>query len=138
LSELADYRKVHGHCNVPQKYSQNAKLGMWVKNQRSRYSLHLKGETSQITLPRIQALERLGFEWSSRGTDHTAWEVRLSELTDYRKVHGHCNVPNNYSENVKLGTWVANQRGQYKLHRKGETSLITLPRIEALERLGFE
>jgi hypothetical protein len=30
LSELADYRKIHGHCNVPAKYSENTKLGNWV------------------------------------------------------------------------------------------------------------
>jgi hypothetical protein len=137
LSELADYRKVHGHCDVPQKYSENAKLGSWVDKQRQQYSLHLKGKTSQITLPRIEALERLGFDWVSRGANCT-WEVRLNELADYRKVHGHCNVPRKYSENTMLGRWVAHQRHQYSLHLKGETSLITLPRIQALERLGFE
>jgi hypothetical protein len=50
-----------------------------------------------MTLSRIQKLESLGFEWEwdSRGT---AWEDRLSELADYRKMHGHCNVPRIYSE----------------------------------------
>jgi hypothetical protein len=134
LRELADFRKIHGHCNVPRKYSENAKLGTWVTRQRSQYSLHLKGQTSHITLPRIQALESLCFEWSSR----TDWEDRLSELADYRKVHGHCNVPQKYSENTKLGTWVTTQRQQYSLHLKGKISSMTLPRIEALEGLGFE
>jgi hypothetical protein len=92
LTELTDYSKIHGHCNVPRKYSQNAKLATWVKRQRNQYSLHLKGKTSQITLPRIQALERLGFEWCIRGAA-CPWEDRLSELADYCKVHGHCNVP---------------------------------------------
>jgi hypothetical protein len=87
-----------------------------------------------MTLPRIEALERLGFEWGS----HCNWEDSLSELADYRKVHGHCNVPFRYSENGKLGRWVRTQRHQYGLHLKGKTSQITLPRIEALERLGFE
>jgi hypothetical protein len=32
------------------------------------------------------------------------WEERLSELADYRKIHGHCNVPRKYSQNAKLGT----------------------------------
>jgi hypothetical protein len=135
LSELAEYRKVHGHCNVPRKYSENSKLGMWVTNQRSQYSLHLKGNTSQITLPRIQALESLGFVWNPLSGP---WEDRLSELADYRKVHGHCNVPRKYRENAKLGAWVATQRYQYSLHLKGKTSAINLPRIQALERLGFE
>jgi Holliday junction resolvasome RuvABC DNA-binding subunit len=137
LSELADYRKVYGHCNVPQKYSENAKLGMWVATQRKQYSLHLKGETSQMTLPRIEALERLGFKWGVRGAACT-WEDCLSELADYRKIHGHCNVPCRYSGNAKLGTWVGTQRTQYRLHQEGKTSSITLPRIQALESLGFE
>jgi hypothetical protein len=135
LSELADYRKLHGHCNVPQKHSEKAKLGTWVTNQRTQYSLHLKRETSSITIPRIQALESLSFEWSSHGA---TWEVRLSELANYRKVHGHCNVPKKYNNNTKLGAWVANQRHQYSLHLRGETPAITLPKIEALESLGFE
>jgi hypothetical protein len=67
LSELADFREVDGHCNIPKSYTENAKLATWVTHQRSQYSLHLKGETSLITPPRIQALERLGFEWGSRG-----------------------------------------------------------------------
>jgi hypothetical protein len=135
LSELADYRKVHGHCNVPQKYGENAKLARWVTHQRSQYSLHQEGETSQITLPRIQALESLGFGWRNRDT---AWEDRLSELADYRKVHGNCNVPKNYGENAKLGRWVAKQRRAYSLYLRGDTSPITLPRIQALASLGFE
>jgi hypothetical protein len=134
LSELANYHKMHGHCHVPQKHSENAKLATWVAHQRYQYRLHQEGKTSPITLPRIQALERLGFEWKV----FVGWEVRLSELDDYRKVHGHCNVPDRYSENTKLGTWVATQRYQYSLHLEGKTSSMTLPRIEALERLGFE
>jgi hypothetical protein len=137
LSELGDYRKIHGHCNVPYKYSENAKLGRWVTNQRHQYSLHLKGKTSSMTLPRIQALERLGFEWGSHGATCT-WKDRLRELGDYRKIHGHCNVPCRYSENAKLGTWVAKQRHQYSLHLEGKASSMTLSRIQALERLSFE
>jgi hypothetical protein len=135
LSELADYRKIHGHCNIPASYSENAKLGKWVTNQRSQYKLHLQGERSYMTLLRIQALESLGFEWDSHSV---AWVDRLNELADYRKSHGHCNVPRNYSENSKLGQWVTNQRSQYKSHQEGKASSMTTFRIQALESLGFE
>jgi hypothetical protein len=111
---------------------------MWVANQRRTYSLHLKGKTSPMTLPRIQALESLGFEWGSSRGATCPWEDRLSELANYRKVHGHCNVPRKYNKNAKLGRWVTTQRHTYSLHLKGETSGMTLPRIQALERLGFE
>jgi hypothetical protein len=39
-----------------------------------------------MTPPHIQALESLGFEWDCLGA---AWGDRLSELVDYRKIHGH-------------------------------------------------
>jgi hypothetical protein len=63
LSELADYREIHGHCNVPHNYSENTQLATWVKKQRYVYGLYLEGKISPITLPRINALESLGFEW---------------------------------------------------------------------------
>jgi hypothetical protein len=135
LSELAEYRKIHGHCNVPISYKENAKLANWVANQRSNYRLHQKGKTSPMTNFRIQELESLGFKWDSRGA---AWEDRLSELADYCKIKGHCNVPKIYSENPKLGQWAGTQRKQYKLHLEGNKSFITLPRIQALESLDFE
>jgi hypothetical protein len=136
LTELADYRKIHGHCNVPQKYSENTKLAQWVATQRKQYRLHEEGKTLRMTTFRIKELEILGFEW---GFYHgAAWEDRLSELADYRKIHGHCNVPQNNSENTKLGEWVKNQRKQYRLHQKGETSSMTAFRIKELESLSFE
>jgi hypothetical protein len=46
---------------------------------------------------RIQILERLGFEWVCVSV---AWEDRLSELADFRKIHGHCNIKNH-----QLGKW---------------------------------
>jgi hypothetical protein len=89
-----------------------------------------------MTTLRIQELESLGFEWGV--VYGAAWEDRLSELADYRKIHGNCNVPRNYSENIKLGHWVAYQRYQYKLHLEGKRLCMQLSRIQALESLGFE
>jgi hypothetical protein len=135
LSELADYRKSHGNCNVPQNYSENSRLADWVKNQRSAYKLNREGKTSSMTLYRIQELESLGFQWDRYGA---AWNARLSELADYRKIHGHCNVPKRFSENTQLGRWVLSQRSNYKFYQEGKTSWITLSRIQILESLGFE
>jgi hypothetical protein len=135
LSELADFRKIHGHCNAPQKYSENTKLGKWVGTRRDDYRLHVKGKTSPLSIFRINGLDGLGFNWDYPGA---TWEDRLSELVDYRKIHGHCNVPQRYSENYKLGHWVGTQRKQYKLHLEEKTSQISLTRIQALESLGFE
>jgi hypothetical protein len=136
LSELAEYRKIHGHCNVPRNYSENSKLGKWVGTQRMNYRLHLEGKTSSITFSRIQELECLGFEWNSHGA--TSWGDRFSELAEYQSIRGHCNVPKGYSENAKLANWVRAQRDQCKLHLEGKPSQMTLSRIQALESLSFE
>ncbi len=91
-----------------------------------------------MTLSRIQALESLGFEWKPSRVCVTAWEDRLSELADYRKIHGHCNVPQRNSEYTKLANWVTYQRRQYKVHLEGKKSQMTTFRIRELENLGFE
>jgi hypothetical protein len=134
LNDLADYRIIQGHCNVPQHGSDNLKLAAWVGEQRCQYRLHLKGKSSPMTTFRIQELETLGFEWDNQ---YAIWEVRLSELADYRNIQGHCNVPAGYSKNTKLANWVAYQRRQYKLHLEGKRSSLTLSRIQVLENIGM-
>jgi hypothetical protein len=113
LSDLVDYRKIHGHCNVSQRCSERTKLATWVATQRTQYKLHLDGKPSFLTLPRIQELESLAFEWNC---NRAAWENRLSELADYRKINGHCNVTQHYIENTQLAYWVTTQRRDHTLH----------------------
>jgi hypothetical protein len=135
LSELAEYCKIHGHCNVPHGYSENTKLASWVRTQKRQYKLHLDGKASFMTLSRIQVLKSFGFEWNCYDV---AREHRLSELADYRKIHGHCYVPKRYSENRMLGEWVSKQRKNYNLHRQGKPSPLSAFRIHALESLSFK
>jgi hypothetical protein len=35
-----------------------------------------------------------------------SWERRFIELIEFKRSHGHCEVPQNYSSNPSLGTWV--------------------------------
>jgi hypothetical protein len=116
---------------------ENTKLSLWVKVQRSNNRLHLQAKPSpSMTTFRIQAFGKLTFRMGlPRGP---AWEDRLSEFADFRRIHGHCNVPYNYSKNTKLTRWVITQMTNYNKHRQGKTSSMTTYRIQALERLGFE
>jgi hypothetical protein len=94
LSELADYRKIQGHCNVPRNNKENAS---WLIGSQPKGALQVARRKEIVyDFPRIQELESLGFEWNGR----RRLEDRLSELADYRKIHGHCNVPRNNSENA--------------------------------------
>jgi hypothetical protein len=65
LSELADYSKIHAHCNVSR--NENPMLNKWAGRQRNQYKLYREGKISSITPLRIQTLEILDFEWDCSG-----------------------------------------------------------------------
>jgi hypothetical protein len=90
---------------------------------------------SALTLERVRALEGIGFV---RNQASPSWEDRLSELADYRKIHGDCIVPRSYNRNTQLASWVEYQRQEYRLYLEGKISHMTDSRIQALESLGFE
>ena len=51
-------------------------------------------------------------------------------------MHG-LQVPQHYKDNKALGKWVAKQREQHKLLKKGVHSFLTPYRLEKLNNLGF-
>ena len=97
-------------------------LGNWVHTQRT---LHKQGRLDQ---ERIDRLDSLGFTWDLR---RERWDEMFAVLKDYRRAIGHCDVPQSWSENRKLGNWVMMQRTAYKAGRlDGE-------QIERLQAIGF-
>ena len=66
LKELKAYKKKYGDCLVPKTYEQNAKLGIWVSNQRAEYKKWLNGVYSKITQERIDQLNEIDFVWDAR------------------------------------------------------------------------
>jgi hypothetical protein len=135
FTELCDFRKEKGHCQVPHCYPKNPSLARWVKRQRYQHKLKTEGKPSTMTDERIGQLEKIGFIWDSHSS---AWEERFNELRVFRERAGHCNVPSNFPDNPPLATWVKCQRRQYKLFWQGKTSNINLHRIEQLHEVGFE
>jgi hypothetical protein len=65
-SELRAFHQVHGHANVPSKYTEHPHLAVWVKGQRRHYSLYQSGKRSCISKERATKLNRLGFTWNVR------------------------------------------------------------------------
>ena len=53
------------------------------------------------------------------------------ELLDYFKVHGHCNVPNDWTAQSELARWVAKQR------RAKKQNQLTAEQVSRLEEIGF-
>jgi hypothetical protein len=65
------------------------------------------------------------------------WSLRYCELMEYKQKHGNCLVSTHDEANKQLGSWVRNQRTQYRLLQQGMKSLMTTERIDKLEKIGF-
>lgn len=117
---LATYAKAHGHCNVRRGWTENPALATWAQTQRSN--------RATLSPERVARLEALSFQWEPIAA---AWEEMFASLEGYKETFGDCNVPNQWTENQKLGSWVNTQR---LFHRQGKLSS---ERKSRLEGLGF-
>eukprot|EP00980_Cylindrotheca_fusiformis_P008259 scaffold1736_cov127-Cylindrotheca_fusiformis.AAC.73 len=135
FEELIEFRNKYGHCLVPNSFKENPTLAQWVKRQRYQYKLKQEGKRSTVSDERVEALEEIGFVWDSH---KVVWEERLTELIDYKRQTGNCNVPSRYAENRQLAIWVKRQRRQYKFYCTNKPSSMTEERISRLEAIGFE
>jgi Helicase associated domain len=124
----------HGHCQISHRDEDHDSLTRWCKRQRYQYKLLVDGKPSTLTHDRVAALASVGFAFN---VHESVWLHRLSELKEFRRRHGHCNVPSVYNPNQKLSTWVKCQRRQHKLLVAGKRSNMTWPRVENLEALEF-
>ena len=62
LEELKQFKARQGHCNVPQRVPEVARLSVWVSTQRLNFK---KGRMSK---ERFLILENLGFDWAPHET----------------------------------------------------------------------
>ncbi len=81
-----------------------------------------KGTLSKV---RVKKLEELGLVWNSISG---FWDRMFAALVDYKRKHGHCNVPNKWRGNRQLASWVVNQRSRRAL--LGEERIRRLDHIE--------
>lgn len=110
------------HTNIPQKFSDNPTLGRWVNNQRTLYK---RGKLNEY---KIEKLNELNFIWD---VQEASWNNFIEKFKQFCNEHKHGNVPQRYSKDLSLGTWVSNQRKQRK---KG---MLSDEKIEILDNLGF-
>jgi len=137
--ELQDFKAIHGHTDVPIKYSRN--LYDWVNMQREKTRLNPNqvqeggqpdssaSVPSKELVERVRLLEEIGFNWGPR---NKSWEDHFSDLCAFRELNGHCDVPEKYGLDPKLGHWVRNQRKFYK-----RREYMTEDRKRMLESIGF-
>ena len=138
FSELQDFKKERGHCKVPGTYI-NRPLARWVLHQRSLFKRIEKGEKTILTIEKRERFEKIGFELDSRTkSDSLRWDEQFSELQNYKKEWGHCNVPTSSAKNKSLSRWVVYQRDLFRLAEKGEKSSLTTEKRKRLESIGFQ
>ena len=133
LKQMQDYRQERGHLRVPMKGSSG--LGTWINQNRSNY------QHKKMSQEHFDALDKAGFEWKSPFPNKNAWEERMHRLVDFKKQKGHCNVPNNYPEDLDLPIFVRQIRHAYQVLQNNDTIYVKLKltdeRMAALVRLGF-
>ena len=124
FQQLVEFKKEHGHTNVPQRSGKYGDLGTWVRNQRAA-----KRYNRPIIAGRGKRLDEIGFVW--RLVERDAWERLLERLIEFKKIHGHCNVPQKDGVNKRLGKWVNTQRTHFK---RGK---LKPDRVQQLKEVGF-
>lgn len=150
--KLVEFQKTHGHTNVPS----SSTLGRWTVRQR--YFYRSKSRHKSLSKERINLLNELGFQWTTRFEE--LWQQRISELKEFKKQHGHCMVPRwvissrtfglfvvrhgsqsclfrSYEPNPSLSSWVATQRKYYKMKQDGKPNHLTDEREKQLDAMDF-
>lgn len=123
LAALADYKKNHGDCRVPQRWKVNPRLAAWVSVQR------VARNKQRLDPDRERNLAGLGFDWDPIAT---RWEDMFAQLVEYKKRFGDTSVRSNSREYARLGNWVKMQRRDKRIGRA-----ISRARAARLDEIGF-
>ncbi|MBF0622935.1 MAG: helicase associated domain-containing protein [Magnetococcales bacterium] len=98
---LKQYQLDHHHCHIPKTWRGHPKLARWVMAQRRDF------EAGRLTPEQIAQFEQIGFVLDQQDS---LWEEMYAALSDFRRRHGHGNVPEEYRENPNLAWWAGAQR----------------------------
>jgi hypothetical protein len=128
LNELEQFKKQHGHCNVPQKYPPNPSLAHWVT------SIRMRKKRGALAKKRVRALNKLGFRWvlKERSVHRYDWDKMLAALAAFKRRHGHCGVPYGWRENPQLAPWLTGMRQRKRDGRLDRRKIEQLDRLDML------
>ena len=100
-AELAEFQHAHGHCRISTLSDDYRALGVWVHTQRTLR------KQRRLDPQRINRLNEIGFTWELL---REQWDAMFAAFQDFRREAGHCDVPQRWLHNRKLGNWVMVQR----------------------------
>ncbi len=144
---LKDYYDAHGYCHITPVHD-DKRMYWWTVTQRLIRSGKRSGK---LTDDRIKLLDAIGFLWDApqgargqgaspggtpkHGTSYNQkWMSRYKELVVFHSRFSHCNVPQQWSENAPLGSWVAYQR---RVYRGATDGSLSNDQIDLLNKIGF-
>lgn len=131
-NDLVEFKRVHGHCRVPQSKKFKT-LGGWVNNLRV---MHNRDPENGVRPDRREMLDQIGFIWNAgadRPGNDARWEEQYKNLVEFRSKFSHCRVPQT-GPHRKLGRWVATQRALYV---KDPVNGIRADRLKRLNDIEF-
>lgn len=131
--EVLKYYEENGNIEIPIDYfviinDEEVYLNNWIAVQRSMF---LQGK---LSLDKKEMLDKVGMVWKIR--NRYSWDKMFSLALDYYSLNGNLFIPKNYQvivngETVNLGTWITNQRRNYK------AGVLAPLRISKLEEIGM-
>lgn len=132
--EAKQYKETHGNLNVSRRYvtTDGYCLGNWLCRQRMVYSGKCAGI---LTAKQISLLNDIGMRWYDYTSD--SWNTYYSALCEYKKEHGHLDIPVWYvtPDGLKVGKFLANLKTSKSTGRKNK--YLTPDHIAALDNLGM-
>ena len=144
FGRLKEYKREHGHCNVPSRRgedrdiipSHHNKLGRWVEKQRTKF------RTGDLSSSQIELLCSLDFEFKrqhqskprnpvSKVLRDAKFDDMLRRVVEYVEQEGHGWIPQRYEGNRKLACWAKNRRSEWK------RGILQKNRVDDLNKAGF-
>ncbi|MDQ4139522.1 MAG: helicase associated domain-containing protein, partial [Bacteroidota bacterium] len=100
--QLLVFVQNNGHTQLPTKDKKYEALRDWLLRQIQN--------KKYLPENRFQKLDLLGVDWKLVSTREERWEQMYLRLVEFRKVFGHCQVPQKWENDKTLANWVHVQR----------------------------
>ncbi|GFH59833.1 hypothetical protein CTEN210_16309 [Chaetoceros tenuissimus] len=89
---------------------------------------------------RKNSKKKVNSKTNSKKGKLTSFDQRVNELANFKRKHGHMDVPSKYGPNQQLSNFCQNFRYSYGMHKRGlkPIMLVNDERIEKLKAIGFD
>ena len=136
---LTYFKRKYGHTNIPSKptkkwlnplselHQQNLKtVGRFVETLRTQK------KNKALAQYKIDMLNHIDFVWQS---PNIFKKIRhdnqmLEELKEFKQTYGHCKVPEEWSENIKLAKFVVSSRNSFRKRKISQKKIFELKRLD--------